>query len=325
MEKDLVLQPYAMTMGRHELTVIEQRLIMQCIYLMKSGLLAKYNGKIGDSYDLFDAYTKISFEKGLTAVGGNYSEVKTALKKLISRVLEFETDRSYLVRGFIASGEYEKDIDKITIEIHKTILTMLLDLSRGYTKYGLMFAMTCSNKYAIRWYQLACHWRKNGVFTIEIDEMRKLFALGDKYRETKGLLRYVVTTPLKALNTNPNSDISLELANKVKGGYRKLEIIALTFRVIERKFLPDDPQPKQPRLLDEFGTRFFEKYGATIRHMCSKYDVNYKFIEENIGITKQDNFTYYCRSKVNYIAKIFIEHGKGVPIDQKVLAKEIRS
>jgi len=242
MKNELCLQPYKITMSQNALTAIELRIMTLVLFKLKDEQIKGFNLDVEDELALFkDMKAKIvTIDKADILIGENHTKLKASLDSLRKRSITIKTKRGTLGIGLIQKWWHSDDNTQVQLYIEEVILPELIFLGKNYTKFGIEFCFKTQCKYAIRWYQLACHWRNNGVFYISIDEIRILFQIDkSQYKRTLDLNNRVIKYPLKELKEK--ADLWLEIIETKKQGRN---IVGYTFKVKKRNMLEDTEEPE---------------------------------------------------------------------------------
>lgn len=185
--KDMLLrQDNRITMARYELGLIEKRVMYFVLKEIRSQFVLNPDGQ----RDLFnDLIVKINVSQLVKAVddNDNYSRVKSALKSLRHRSfewdngeVEFSEEYEWLEVGFIDWSKWKKKA-QIEVQVSKTILPFYVELTRYYTEYSLIVAMSLRSRHSQRMYELCAQWRSAGGFRISVKELREMFKLDKSY------------------------------------------------------------------------------------------------------------------------------------------------
>lgn len=114
-------------------------------------------------------------------------DAKEALINLRHRDITIEDEEgNWLNTGFITMAKYEAKKRQFKVEVSSEIMPYLVDLARKYTVYSLTVAISLKSKWSQRFYELCCQYKnhlENGIpsFHKDIDQLRKMFTLEDKY------------------------------------------------------------------------------------------------------------------------------------------------
>lgn len=126
-------------------------------------------------------------------------DARAALINLRHRdiTIEREEDGYWLNIGFVNWVEHIPEKKIFSVEVSFKILPYLVDLARRYTVYSLTVAISLKSKWSQRFYELCCQYKnhlENGIpsFHKTIAQLRKMFALEDKYPLLADFKKYVI-------------------------------------------------------------------------------------------------------------------------------------
>ena len=98
------------------------------------------------------------------------------------------------------------------MDVSRDILPYLVELASNFTSYDFTIAVTLKSIYSQRFYELCCQYRNrsNKTFFLELDKLREIFYLEDKYPNTAHLRQFVIDvaqTELKELYDKGECDL----------------------------------------------------------------------------------------------------------------------
>lgn len=161
-----------------------------------------------------------------------YTELEKAAKRLYDRsiILKGE-DETTEFRWIESRTRYHSGEGRISFEFSRRVLPYLFELDKklGYTQYHLLSVSGFSSTYSIRLYELCRKIQGMQNQTVEVDEIRRILQLDDKYKEYKELNKFVLKVAIKEINEKS------DLLVKVEQIKRGRSIYALKFTI----------QPKQ--------------------------------------------------------------------------------
>lgn len=157
-----------------------------------------------------------------------YRDLLNASKRLYDRsiILKGE-DETTEFRWIESRTKYHTGEGRISFEFSRRVLPYLFDLDKrlGYTQYHLLSVSGFSSSYSIRLYELCKKLQGMQNQNIEIDEIRRILQIDDKYKEFKVLKRDVLSPSF--LEINEKSDLLV----KVEPLKRGRSIVALKFTI----------------------------------------------------------------------------------------------
>lgn len=131
-------------------------------------------------------------------------EAREALINLRHRDIIIETEGRWLNVGFVNWAEHDTKKKTFSVEVSSKIMPYLVDLARKYTVYSLTVAISLKSKWSQRFYELCCQYKnhlENGIpsFHKDVDQLRKMFDLEDKYTKLPDFKSRVIDKAQKEL------------------------------------------------------------------------------------------------------------------------------
>jgi len=224
-----LIQSYVLTTAKYKFSIYEKRVLYRIVEIAQNQLEGqKLNKGFEINKTLFGDYVirmpLTAFEKG-----GSYntSKIKQALRELRKKDISFENDFVEEIYGLIEepkfykpvenkypkghnsviekprinfSGESIEDIPPGTVEfrINPKIYQAALNFSKGWRKFELTIALNLESTYAMRMYELVS--RQNNPLTFLISDLREMWGLHDKYKDTSDFFRYTIDKAKKELD-----------------------------------------------------------------------------------------------------------------------------
>jgi plasmid replication initiation protein len=210
----IIRQPYRITMARWNYTVIQKRILTKIIAKLQREMVSLERGIHIGQLDLFKTNNdsvELSFLlNDLVKNSNNYAVVKEALKKLRNIDIEIvlpavkekknkPRDEEIVLTGLIERAVIRKHERTVKITMHKATALELIKVSHGLTYFAEEVMYLSNNSYTQKIYEIICHWKSKDVYTITVDEFRKLVAIEDKYPQTKLLIRDIIKPTQKEL------------------------------------------------------------------------------------------------------------------------------
>lgn len=163
-------------------------------------------------------------------------EIKQAANRLFERYITLKNaDETTKFRWIQSVAKYHKGEARMSFTFSDDILPFLfeLDFKLGVTKYELLSVSGFSSVYSFRLYELAVKLlgMKNQV--IELNELRRILQLENKYQEYKEFNKFVLKPSISDINDK--SDFLLNLEPKKLGR----RIIALEFQIAKKAKSPE--------------------------------------------------------------------------------------
>ena len=111
-------------------------------------------------------------------------EARQALRSLRNKTIEFEDkEGNWLYCGFINQAKYIAKEKVYEVEVSRDLMPYLVELSRHYTEYSLLVAISLKSIYSQRFYELCCQYRNLGKFGKTVEQLKQMFCLEGKYTQ----------------------------------------------------------------------------------------------------------------------------------------------
>lgn len=195
MDKIKLYQANAITQARYELTLIEKR----AVYLIIREVRKRYVLNNDGQRDLFDNLIVTFNRSQLEQASSDADEMYKSLRKLRTRDIIIEDAEEWLNVGFINYSRHFKRMGRIEVQVSNKILPYLVELSREYTEYNLMVALSLSSEYSQRFYEYCSQFKTAGGFQMSIGDLRAKLKLEKKYKQYGAFKIYVLETARKEL------------------------------------------------------------------------------------------------------------------------------
>ena len=206
----------------YKLTIAEQRIILLS--------LAKLDNRYIEQSKV-TLYVKDYAKSFGLSESSAYSELERASKRLYDRsiILKGE-DETTEFRWIESRTRYHKGEGRISFEFSRKVMPYLFELDKrlGFTQYELLSVSGFKSAYSIRLYELAVKMLGMQNQQVDVDELRRILQLDDKYKEFKRLKRDVIN--LACDEINEKSDLLLNI-DPVKRGRK---IVALEFQIAKK-------------------------------------------------------------------------------------------
>lgn len=240
--KGYVMQSMRMTFARQKkISVVAKRIV------------AKVFEQVKTNDHQFKPFYRIHISEVVPAdadMSSAYKAVRQSFDELAQQVWFFEDEvkQKFIPKHLLDTTKTEKDEGFecgynngwITVVINKSLEPYLIQLVRSFTIYDLKYYMTFKSWYSMQMYEKLSHFKDTGVWYVSVEEFRKQMDCVDKYPETKDLVKYTLSEPIKELEpTNLAFDYTLQKPDKIFGRGRK-PVTGFHFR-LKKKELRDIP------------------------------------------------------------------------------------
>ena len=198
-------QSNIVTLMRCDYGVMHYKVLVNVIHKLQSAMDESLNGVVFEQLALFREFDNrdrmmVSIQYKDFGIGADqYHQIKRVLKDLSTIPVELDTidpisgkpawSVSGLFKAYIPKQEYAR---YCSIEIEKEVARALVNMTKGFTKYGKEIAMKAKSKYTVPLYFLISSWKSKGGFSITVENLRKKLKLENKYAEYKDLYKRVI-------------------------------------------------------------------------------------------------------------------------------------
>ena len=186
----------------YTLSLNEQRILLGCISQVDSRLsLDKektFEVSVQSIKDLFGSQNASHF----------YTEIKNAVDRLSERWIVIREDKRVVKLRWVYKIEYLQNEATIKLNFSPDVIPYLSEITERFTKYKLADVKDFKCIYSLRLYELFAQYQGVGNREIEVDELRRLFELEDKYPSFGELRRSVIDKALYEINLHSNMNVT---------------------------------------------------------------------------------------------------------------------
>jgi len=232
-----VAKSNALIEASYRLTSQEQRIVLSVISQIKPG------EEITDQIMYSISVSDISELTGIKS-DNLYKELENAALRLKRREVRLPDEPNgkgkkskVMVTSWLQSIQYVPNTGMIQVRFSHDILPYLTQLKNQFTVYKLKDIAKLTSSHAIRLYELLIQWKSTGCRTIEIDWLKNVLLLNDKYPSIKDFKVRVLEPAINQINTETNLWVHWD---QKKTG-RKITHLCFTYGL---KF---DEEPKKKR------------------------------------------------------------------------------
>lgn len=198
-EKNILMKNNVLVKARYSLTLVQSKIFIVMLYKLQK------DEKRGMSCSLprKELQRLISSNDSKTILG-----IKELLTQLMDQRIYFKEEinggknsvwgQYNLINGF----EYNDKTDVFTIACSERVYDLLMSyLEIGYTPVNLSVYLSLKNPNAQRMYDLLRLWSNSKkIIRYDVEELKELLMLEDKYKNYADFKRYVLNSSKKALN-----------------------------------------------------------------------------------------------------------------------------
>ena len=194
--------------AKYRLNVREQKFILYMVSLIKH-----------DDEDFKFYRVKINeFEKILNLEGKKWGSIYQVVKDIVLNlndkplIIAKDGGRKQQIINWIASAEIEMGTGVIEFEFSEKLKPYLLQLKSHFTKYNLDNILQLKSGFSIRMYELLKSHQFQGKIEYELEELKMLLGVDDKYDEYTDFKKRVLKTAQNELKNK--SDIYFNFKEK---------------------------------------------------------------------------------------------------------------
>lgn len=168
--------------------------------------------------------------------GDSYALLRTAAKSLMGKsfFVSYEKDGAkreqqyHILRkiDYLKEGQNRESHEYIDVTVEQEMRPFLLQLQRNFTAYDLRNIVRLG-VYPVRVYELLKQYEKIGKRKLEVEEMKKMFEVSEKYKAFGDFFRWVVKPAIKEINKH--TDLTVTDVEKIKEG-RKVTALRFYFK-----------------------------------------------------------------------------------------------
>jgi plasmid replication initiation protein len=158
-----------------------------------------------------------------------YKEAKKITKKFLKKVVEIQEGKVLLQTHFMASVSYIDGEGYILYDFHPKLKKHLLRLQEAFMSYNIENVIHMKSVFSIRIYELIASYKGLGKRTIELEELKYMLMIEDKYKQWNDFKRYVLE--ISKRDCLKYSDLYFDYETHKRG--RK--IYAITFNIKQKK------------------------------------------------------------------------------------------
>lgn len=270
-EETWLIQPLAVTMMRHDYSLIQVRILVSVVESLQSILHGILNNKRSKELSLFhtdeldeDGHLPVKLPfKELGVDPNHYPQLRNSLKMLASIPIEipYKTSegRKYTKVTNLCDVYIPEDhsYNKYAIlKLDRGVAERLVSLDFGYHRLGKQIVFACKNRYTQRIYMFLESWIRQGRVVIKTLEFRKMLRLENNYKKFSDFCRRVLDpakTELKELADKGYCDCYFDYDKKYDHGQRGGEPDEIIFKI----YKPDNQLDNQLQQVTDIQRRQF--------------------------------------------------------------------
>lgn len=177
-EKNKVDKHYQLITARYKLSVVEQKLVLSIISMIRP-----------DDADFMHYQIPISqFE--FLAENNNHQRLKKYCKDIMSKPLEVNENGEWIIFNWFSHIRYRKDM--LECSVSPELKPYLLKLQENFKSYDLKYILEMQSEYSIRIYELLKKAELLGYLEIDLEELQELLQVPDSFKRYDNFKRKVL-------------------------------------------------------------------------------------------------------------------------------------
>lgn len=216
MKKDLVVKDNALINASYSLNLVEQRLILLAIIILR-----EHTHNMELDHIAFNRPIKITADKYIKSFdvsqSTTYETLKDACKTLFARQFSFQEPRengkvAYKTTRWVSDIAYIENSATVEFTFAPSVLPLITYLEKHLTSYELKVVSKLTSGYAIRLYELLISWRSTGKtpFISLQDFRQKMGILDTEYQRMGPFKERVLHIALEQINEHTDIIVSYE-------------------------------------------------------------------------------------------------------------------
>lgn len=225
-----LMQSFVYSISRVKLSLYEQRILIKIVEHAQSrlkGLVIR--DKLEQwQHDFDNVKMAIPIKELLSDGSQHYNQVRAAALRLMERKIEYQDTqtRSWFATPIIYNVTHDAKSGVIKFYVARKVFDIMLDFTKGFRQYSLESALTINSPYASRLYALMSGQTR--PLRMEVSELKKMFGVEDKYKQTADFIKKVIEPSKLLLDANGMTSYTY---NRVREGNK---VVAILFFPIQR-------------------------------------------------------------------------------------------
>lgn len=292
-----VVQSYIFTTAVYDFNVYEKRIIYNLVRLAQSQIegvkLSESLYRIDHAYKDYLVVELHISDFLIDEDDKNHSRIKAALRSLHRKTFTYQFDGTWECFSIIANPKVRLRSSKVSFIVDTRVWDVLLNFSRGFSRYDLEIAFNLESSYSMRFYEMLAGQKEPIAYSI--DSLRKEFGLEGKYKLNKDFIRRVIES----------AKSELDMKSPVTFTYRPLKDGRKITRIL---FYPVRQESKQPH--DTLLKEVIRKYGSGPHLSSDERRLLTEIGFSETGIRNNLELFMQCKKKLDFIYELALIVGK---------------
>lgn len=228
-----LIHSFILSISRSRLSLYEQRIFLKIVehaqVAIKNKVISHFEGIA--PHELDNVMMELRVVEILSDGSKHYEDVRAAAYSLLGRKISYwhTLSRTWRAATIIQNVTYVEGRGIVRFFVPRLIFDLILDFTKGFSKYDLEAALNLPTAAAVRFYALFNTQRR--PLTFSIDNLKEMFGVADKYAQTADFIKKIVEPSRRALD---DAELNSFTYSRVKTGQK---VTALTFFPVCRKQL----------------------------------------------------------------------------------------
>lgn len=197
-----VVQSYIATTAVYDFNVYEKRVLYNLVKLAQSQIqgvrLSENLYRVDHPWkDLVRIELPVS-DFLISENDKHHARVKAALESLHRKTFQYRDGKVWECFSIIANPKIELGSARVSFYVNSKLWDVLLDFSRGFSRYDLGVAFSLGSPYSMRLYEMLCC--QDGPMSYSIESLRRQFNLQDRYPANKDFIKKVIASAQRELD-----------------------------------------------------------------------------------------------------------------------------
>jgi len=207
-QTNVAVQDNELIRAAYTMELREKRLLMLAISKIRSSDMPSVGQSIGVELTTEDFKAIFGYENPSR-------DMRAAAKGLMRRQVTISPNtKTEIVMQWVDAIEYREG--RARILFGATISKYLAGMVEQFTQIPLLEISKLNSKHSVRFYEMLKQMEKNKWLTIELDELRSMLCLENKYNTAGTLKKHIIEPSIAELNKQSPWDISVEYVKKGK-------------------------------------------------------------------------------------------------------------
>lgn len=197
-----IVQSVIFSMTRVKLSLYESRIMTKIVEYAQLSIKGERARMVGTKLRHKDPNCRIVLPARYILDEGNdhYNYVYAAISALMARTFEYydPSKKIWHSSPIIYNATVRAHSGEVVFYVSSTLLDVLLDFTQGYKAYELQTALSLQNAAAVRLYIIMS--KQCTPLTYSIDNLKKMFGVADKYKQTADFIKKVIEPARKCLD-----------------------------------------------------------------------------------------------------------------------------